>query len=92
MELVAFISHIFSDIILEHYNKIKNSLRDDQELIFVSTNEDIIDTLNENQIKHIFVYVDNNKLYTDCIQIDANATNPHLTNIYLTVFNTYSQY
>lgn len=92
MELVAFISHVFSDIILEHYNTIKSSLRDDQELIFVSTNEDIIDTLNEKQIKHIFVYVDKDQLYSDCIQIDPKALHPHLTNIYLTVFNTYSQY
>lgn len=92
MELVAFISHVFSDIILEHYNTIKSSLRDDQELIFVSTSEDIIDTLNEKQIKHLFVYVDKDKLYSDCIQIDPKALHPHLTNIYLTVFNTYSQY
>lgn len=92
MELVAFISHIFSDIIFEHYNTIKNSLRDDQELIFVATNADIIDILNEKHIKHIFVYVDKNKLYSNCIQIDAHANHPHLTNIYLSVFNRYSQY
>ena len=67
MELVAFISHVFSDTILEHYNTIKSSLRDDQELIFVSTNEDIIDTLNDNQIKHIFVSISKDKLYSDCM-------------------------
>lgn len=92
MELVSFISHIFSDTILEHYNTIKNSLRDDQELIFVSTNEDIIDILNDNKIKHIFVSISKDKLYSDCIQIDNPARNPHLITIYLDVFNTYSQY
>ena len=78
MELVAFISHVFSDTILEHYNIIKNSLRDDQELIFVSTNEDIIDILNDNQIKHQYT---ENQLAVLFYQLFSGLCYLHANNI-----------
>ena len=73
MELVSFISHVFSKEVLERYNIIKNSLARGQKLVFITTSKDIIDQLVSNDIKYEYLDISHEEIHENCFQI--NSTN-----------------
>ena len=70
MELVSFISHVFSKEVLERYNIIKNSLVRGQKLVFITTSKDIIDQLVSNGIKYEYLDISHEEIHENCFQIN----------------------
>lgn len=82
---VFFISHIYNDFTLNQYNRIKKSLLNDFELIWVTTNNDYKDFFDKYNIKYFQVTPSKNYYY-------GMYKNPNSIEIFLKVYNKYNNY
>ena len=93
MELVVFISDIFNDFVLNNFLIIENNLLNNQKLIWLTTNDRIIDKLKNNNVEFLSFNISKDDLinYPE-LPIDTHRLHPDLSQLYLISFKTYPNY
>ena len=93
MELVVFISEIFNDFVLNNFLTIQNNLLNNQKLIWLTTNDSIIDKLKNNNVEFLSFNISKYDLinYPE-LYIDTCRIHPDLSQLYLIAFKTYPNY
>ena len=79
MELVVFISDIFNDFVLNNFLIIENNLLNNQKLIWLTTNDSIIDKLKNNNVEFLSFNISKDDLinYPE-LPIDTHRLHPDL--------------
>jgi len=95
VELVVFISHIFNDFILSNFLTIKNNLLDNQKLIWLTTDNNVINEAKNINSDIEFLSLNMTKDYMinyPELYIDKNRIHPDLAQLYVSIFSTYPDY